>query len=292
MQPAIRVSNLAKSFGPVRAVRGIDLSVQPGEAFCFLGPNGAGKSTAINMMLGLSRPDSGEISVFGHAPDSRAARILTGYTAQDSDFPANLKVGELLEMVRRHYPDPRPASELLEQFGLDALQDRFAGGLSGGQRRRLGLAMAFAGNGRLVFLDEPTTGLDSSARKAFWDYATRFRDSGGALLITTHHLEEIETIADHICLINHGRIQIEGGVDEIRARLGQKFVYFNAPELPDLSPVTEVSEENGRFEVMTPDADALVRTLVQSGVVFRDLEIRSASLEQAIDELTRMEGAQ
>ncbi len=292
MQPAIRVANLAKSFGPVRAVRGIDLSVQPGEAFCFLGPNGAGKSTAINMMLGLSRPDTGEISVFGHAPDSRAARILTGYTAQDSDFPANLKVGELLEMVRRHYPDPRPASELLEQFGLDALQDRFAGGLSGGQRRRLGLAMAFAGNGRLVFLDEPTTGLDSSARKAFWDYATRFRDSGGALLITTHHLEEIETIADHICLINHGRIQIEGGVDEIRARLGQKFVHFNAPELPDLSPVTEVSEENGRFEVMTPDADALVRALVQSGVTFHDLEIRSASLEQAIDELTRMEGAQ
>lgn len=289
MPDAITLSGLNKSFGSVHAVRDLDLSVRQGQAFCLLGPNGAGKSTAINMMLGLSRPDSGKIAIFGHKPDSTAARRLTGYTAQDSDFPPNLHVGEVLEMVRAHYRAPRHTADLLQQFGLDDLKNRFTGGLSGGQRRKLGLALAFAGNGKLVFLDEPTSGLDTRARKAFWDYARAFRDSGGTLLITTHHLDEIETIADRICLINHGRIRIEGSVTDIRARLGRKFVYFKADTCPPLSPVTEMHEADGRFEIMTPDADALVRALVASGAAFSDLEIRAASLEQAIEELAGTE---
>ncbi len=291
MPAAIALFGLNKNFGTVRAIRNLALVVEQGQAFCLLGPNGAGKSTAINMMLGLSTLDTGKIEIFGHAPDSKAARLLTGYTAQDSDFPPHLKVGELLEMVRTHYPNPRPTAELMAQFGLESLKGRYAGGLSGGQRRRLGLAMAFAGNGKLVFLDEPTSGLDAVARKNFWDYAKRFRDAGGTLLITTHHLNEIETIADHICLIDHGHVQIQGSVEEIRARLGQKSVQFLASELPDLAPVSEVRILDGGFEIVTPDADALVRTLVQSGVPFRDLEIKVASLEGAIEELGRMEHA-
>ncbi len=289
MPPAISLRGLDKRFGKVHAVRGIDLSVQQGQAFCLLGPNGAGKSTAINMMLGLSTPDAGTVEIFGHAPKSRAARLITGYTAQDSDFPPNLRVREILDMVRKHYPAPRSMAELLENFGLEPLKNRFTGGLSGGQRRRLGLALAFAGNGKLVFLDEPTSGLDSTARKGFWAFARRFRDAGGTLLVTTHHLEEIEGIADRICLINHGKIQIEGSVADIRAQLGHKTVHFKAQECPQISPVISLSEKDGCYTVITADADALVRSLVASGVDFHDLEIRAASLEQAIDELSEKE---
>lgn len=285
MTKAISISSLSKRFGALQAVSNLDLQVGQGEAFCLLGPNGAGKSTTINMILGLSAPDSGKVEIFGNDPRSTTARIAMGYTAQDTDFPPTLRVGEVLEMVRCHYPAPRSQTELLADFGLTALQNQFTGGLSGGQRRRLGLAVAFAGNGHLVVLDEPTTGLDSTARRAFWAYAQAYVDRGGTLLITTHHLDEIETIANRICLIDHGSVQLEGTVAELKQRLGQKYIRFSCSHLPDLSPVAEIHKTGDSYEIMSPDADAIIRQLVESGVDFHDLEIRSASLEDAIEKL-------
>ncbi|MBL4890376.1 MAG: ABC transporter ATP-binding protein [Rhizobiaceae bacterium] len=286
MAPAIAIEGLTKNFGVVCAVSDLDLEVRQGEAFCLLGPNGAGKSTTINLMLGLTKPDNGSIRVFGHEPHSSAAKHMTGYVAQDSDFPALLTVLEILELVRCHYQNPRPTDELIENFGLGDIADRFTGGFSGGQRRRLALALAFAGNGELVFLDEPTTGLDSTARKNFWAYSKEYIKRGGTLLLTTHHLEEIETIADRICLINQGRIQLEGSVGEIQKRLGQKHIHFTCKNLHSISPVSQLVHEDDRVQIISPDADEIVRQLVSSGVAFNDLEIRNASLEEAIEKLT------
>jgi ABC-2 type transport system ATP-binding protein len=283
--PVIASKGLTKNFGSLCAVSDLNLSVMPGETLCLLGPNGAGKSTAINLMLGLTRPSAGSIRVLGHAPDARAARRAVGYVAQDSDFPPNLTVLEILELVRCHYPDPLQLDELIGSFGLETLTDRQTGGFSGGQRRRLSLALAFAGRGRIVFLDEPTTGLDGTSRRNFWIYAAAYVKSGGTLLLTTHHLEEIETMADRICLIDHGQIRLEGTVEHIRSRIAQKHISFACDELPDLTPVLDVVKEGGIYRIVSPDSDEVVRQLVTSGVAFSNLEIRSASLEEAIDHL-------
>ncbi|MBL4725759.1 MAG: ABC transporter ATP-binding protein [Rhizobiaceae bacterium] len=286
MAPAIAIKGLTKNFGAVRAVSNLDLEVKQGEAFCLLGPNGAGKSTTINLMLGLTKPDNGSVHVFGHEPHSSAAQQMTGYVAQDSDFPPLLTVREIIKLVRCHYQNPHPADELIEKFGLEDIADRLTGGFSGGQRRRLALALAFAGNGKLVFLDEPTTGLDSKARKNFWAYSKEYVKQGGTLVLTTHHLEEIEGVADRICLINQGEIQLEGSVKEIQKRLGQKHIHFACDNLPSLSPISQLVHENGHAQIISPDADEIVRQLVASGVAFNDLEIRNASLEEAIEKLT------
>jgi len=239
-------------------------------------------------MLGLTMPDEGSISIMGNDPKSRAARNLTGYVAQDSDFPSNLTVREIINLVRSHFQRPRSTDELISDFGLEELADRYTGGFSGGQRRRLALALAFAGQGKIVFLDEPTTGLDARGRKVFWAYSKEYIESGGTLIITTHHLDEIETVADRICLINHGRVELEGSVVQIKRRVGRKYVRFTCASLPELSPVLQIDKQGGVYQIMTTDAEEVVRQLVLSGEIFGELEIRSASLEEAIENHTSM----
>ncbi len=282
---AISAVAVTKNYGAVRAVSGLDLEIDAGEAICLLGPNGAGKSTTLNLALGLTKPDKGMVRIFDHPPNSFFARNITGYAAQDSDFPPNLTVREILKLVRRHYRRPTPMDGLIERFGLSALADRYTGGFSGGERRRLALALAFAGQARIVFLDEPTTGLDSSARNRFWSYAKTFTNSGGTLVLTTHHLDEIETVASRICLIDQGRIRLEGSVEQIRNRLGQRRVSFECEFPPDLSPVSKLTRNGQKWQFLSPDADELVRQLVQSRISFSNLEVRDVSLEDAIANL-------
>ncbi len=286
MTAAVVTTGLTKNFGALCAVSELDLSIEQGETLCLLGPNGAGKSTTLNMMLGLSRPSAGSIRILGHAPDTLAARQAIGYVAQECDFPPNLTVLEILQLVRCHYPDPPPLEALIGNFNLEPLIDRQTGGLSGGQKRRLSLALAFAGRGRIIFLDEPTTGLDAASRKRFWAYAKDHVGAGGTLVLTTHHLDEVETIADRICLIDHGRIRLEGTVDDIRSRIAQKTIRFFCRELPDLEPVSSVEESDGAICIVSPDADEVIRQLVASGAGFTDLEITRVSLEEAIERLT------
>ncbi len=277
---------LTKNYGDLCAVSDLNLDIEQGEAICLLGPNGAGKSATLNLMLGLTKPDRGTVDILGNANSSRSARQLVGYVAQDCDFPPNLTVREILQLVRTHYPNPMEPEALIADFGLGDLADRSCGGFSGGQRRRLALALAFAGRGKIVVLDEPTTGLDTAARKAFWAYAQNYVADGGTLIVTTHHLEEIESVASRICLIDHGRICLEGPVDHIRDSIGQKYIRFRCDSLPKLEPVSHAAMEEGMCQIISSDADSIVRQLVASGVSFADLEIRNASLEEAIDLLT------
>ncbi len=283
MSPAVaELSDVHKRYGATEALRGVSLTVGEGEIVALLGPNGAGKTTAINLMSGLRRPDRGTARLFGRDPRDPVARRSIGVTPQDTAFPVRLTGREVIALVRDHFPDPVATPDLIGRFGLEEFVDRQTGGLSGGQRRRLALALAFAGRADVVFLDEPTTGLDAGVRRDFWDAVRAFAGNGGTVLLTTHYLEEAEALASRAVLIDHGRIRLAGGIDDIRARVGLKRVELCAPALPALDGVAGIGNTGDRHALLTRDADALVRELVARGVDFRDLEIRPVSLEDAI----------
>ncbi len=286
MIAAVEFDNVTKSFGANRAVDGLSMRVEQGEVLCLLGPNGAGKSTSINMMLGLSKPDSGDVRLFGKPATSDAARRQIGLTPQDTDFPPNLTPREIIALVSSHFPNPQSTKHLIEAFQLGKIIDRHTGGFSGGERRRLALALAFAGSGKAIFLDEPTTGLDKGARERFWDYATQHAKTGCSFVITTHHLQEIENIASRICLIVNGKIALEGSAAEIRATVHRKQIYFRCKEPPTIEGLDCKGEAEDRFLITSADSDAVIRALVRNNVDFFDLEVRSCTLEEAIDALT------
>lgn len=281
-----RLDRVSKRFGKTRALEGVSLEVYPGELLALLGPNGAGKSTAISLMAGLRRPDEGMVRLFGLDPREPKARLYLGVTPQETGLPSELRVYEVLDLVQAYYPHPMPRGELLERFGLVGLERRQCGGLSGGQKRRLAVALAFAGNPKLVILDEPTTGLDVEARRALWEGVRRYQAEGGTVLLTTHYLEEAEALASRVVVIDHGRTVAEGTVGEIKARVGLRQVRFRAPEVPSLEGVSKLERENGTIVLYTPDSDAVVRQLVQKNVPFSDLEVQSVSLEEAFVALT------
>jgi ABC-2 type transport system ATP-binding protein len=219
--PAVaELRGLHKRYGKVEALRGVDLRIHPGELVALLGPNGAGKTTAVNVLLGQRRPDAGSARLFGQDPTAPAARQSVGATPQQSGFPGNLTVAEVVDLVRAHYPNPTSTSELLGRFGLSGVARRRAGGLSGGQARRLAVALAFAGRPRLVVLDEPTTGLDVESRRGLWEVVRAFVAEGGSMLLTTHYLEEVQALASRVVVIAGGRIVAQGSVAEITVQAG------------------------------------------------------------------------
>ena len=275
-----------KAFAGAPALRGIDLEVGAGEVVALLGPNGAGKTTAISVLLGQRRADRGQALLFGREPATREVRRAIGVTPQDAAFPPNLRVGEVIALVRAHFPEPMAAAPLAERFGLSSLVARQTGGLSGGERRRLAVALAFAGSPRAVFLDEPTTGLDVEARREVWRRLAAYSGEGGTVLLTTHYLEEADALATRIVVIDRGSIVATGSPDEIRARIAVKRVRFRAAELPELPGIVRADTDADRHTVHTADADALVTALVSSGVAFSDLEVQAASLEEAFLALT------
>ena len=213
---AASLRGVAKRFGDVAALDGVDLTVGEGEIVAVLGPNGAGKTTAVSLLVGLLRPDRGTVEVLGRDPRSSAARTAVGATPQEMSFPPTLRVGELVEFVRAHYPEPLPSSVLLETFALADVARRQVGGLSGGQRRRLAASLAFAGDPRLAILDEPTAGLDVETRRGLWDAIRRHAGRGRAVLLTTHHLEEAEALAHRIVVLAGGKVLKEGSAGDIK----------------------------------------------------------------------------
>jgi ABC-2 type transport system ATP-binding protein len=211
------LASVTKAFGNVRAVDGVSFAVRAGEVLALLGANGAGKTTAISLLLGLRRPDEGAARIFGADPRDPGSRRRLGATPQESVFPATLRVRELVELVRAHYQAPEAVESLLERFRLRGLAARQVGGLSGGERRRLGVALAFAGRARLVILDEPTAGLDSDARHAVWAAVRDHASGGGSMLLTTHHLGEAAALASRFVLLEAGRVAADGTLDEALA---------------------------------------------------------------------------
>jgi ABC-2 type transport system ATP-binding protein len=275
-----------KRYGKAEALQGVDLQLHAGELMALLGPNGAGKTTTVGVPLGQRRPDAGTARLFGHDPTLPAARRLVGVTLQESGFPDNLTVREVVDLVRVHYPNPAPTRELLDRFGLVEVAGRRAGGLSGGQTRRLAVALAFAGRPQAVVLDEPTTGLDVEARHRLWEVLRAFVADGGAVLLTTHYLEEAQALASRVVVIADGRIIAHGSVDDITARVGVSRVHLRAPTLPELPGVTHVEANDGSYTLHTADPDGLVRALAHREVPFTGLRVEQASLEEAFLRLT------
>src|SRR5690606_30056858 len=193
-----------------------------GELLALLGPNGAGKTTAIGLLLGLLQADAGEVSLCGRAPQDLAARRAVGLMLQSAGIPETLKVGELLDLTRSYYPEPRSIADCVALAGLDGLLDRRYGKLSGGQQRRVQFALALCGRPRVLFLDEPTTGLDIEARQGLWKAIRELVADGCAVLLTTHYLEEAEALADRVVVLNNGRVVATGSVQEIRAHVAQR----------------------------------------------------------------------
>lgn len=276
----------SKHFGKTLALDKVTLEVRRGELLALLGPNGAGKSTAISLLAGLRPPDSGRVSLFGLNPQEARARINLGVTPQETSLPSELRVREVLDLVQAYYPNPVPQGELLERFDLVGLERRQCGGLSGGQKRRLAVALAFLGNPQLVILDEPTTGLDVESRRGLWESVRRYQAGGGTVLLTTHYLEEAEALASRVVVINQGHLTAEGTVAEIKARVGLKRVRYQGEPVPGLVGVSRTEQENGSTILYTADSDAVVRQLVQQNTPFSNLEVQSVSLEQAFVALT------
>jgi len=286
-----RTVEVTRRYGDVLALDGVSLDIHAGELVGLLGPNGAGKSTLINLFVGLRRPSSGTVELLGGSPADPAIRRGIGVTPQETGLPEVLKVGEIVEFVSAHFPRRAAKGELLDRFGLGDLAKRQIGGLSGGQKRRLAVALAFAGEPRLVFLDEPTTGLDVEARRALWDGIRAFHSGGGTVVLTSHYLEEIEALAQRVVVVGQGRVLADDTVGAIRDVVGARRVSLVADKLPELPGVIATHREDGRVHLVTADPDRLVVELVRSGAPFSGLEIQPTSLEEAFLAITTKEPA-
>jgi ABC-2 type transport system ATP-binding protein len=275
------LTHVNKSFGDRAALVDIPFRVERGSVLALLGPNGAGKTTALSLLVGLRAPDSGRARLFGADPRRAASRRQLGVTPQESAFPGTLRVSEILELVRAHYPSPAPAAELLERFGLTELAARQAGGLSGGERRRVAVALAFAGAPALAVLDEATTGLDVQSRRATWEAIEAYANGGGTVLLTTHYLEEAERLATRIVVIDRGHVVSEGTVDEIRSSSGLGRVRFRAERIPD-DLDGRVVRNGETITVFTTKPTETVRRLVRAGARLERLEVSALSLEEAL----------
>ncbi len=265
---SIELLEVTKRFGAMTAVDRVSLSIDNPGVVAMLGPNGAGKTTTIDMLLGLRRPTSGSVRVFGVDPSVARVRERIGCAPQQSGVPESLRVNEILEFVAAQYPRAFAVSQMLSDFGLTQYARRQAGVLSGGELRRLTLALAFIGMPDLVMLDEPTNGLDLEARRGVWEYINAYADGGGTVLLTTHHMEEAEALASRIVVLNNGRIVRDGSAQEIR-RSGTRRVSY-------------VDSSGSKVVFSTDDSDAAVRELVRGDVAFRDLCVTEQSLEDAI----------
>jgi ABC-2 type transport system ATP-binding protein len=287
----VRLEGVVKSFGAVRALDGVDLELRPGEVLALLGPNGAGKSTAVAILLGLRRPDEGRALLAGRDPREPRARAGVGAVLQDIGFPPTLRVREAADLVRAHFPAARSAEQALGRLGLAPLAERQAGALSSGQRRRLAVALALAGDPDVLFLDEPTAGMDASARRSLLRDLATFAADGGSVLLTTQQLSEAEEIATRVVVLDRGRVTVEGTVAEVRARAGTTRVTLRAERVPALPGIASIESYRDRHVVYVDDADAFVAALVRSGTEFRNLEVAPATLEDAFVALTGEDGS-
>ncbi|GGN47463.1 ABC-2 type transport system ATP-binding protein [Actinoplanes campanulatus] len=284
-----RAESVTRRFGATIALDHVDFEVRRGEMVGLLGPNGAGKSTLVGLLTGSRRPTSGRVELCGGDPRDPASRRTLGVTPQETGLPASLRVGEVVDFVRAHFPDPLPRDELLDRFGLSDLIRRQTGGLSGGQRRRLAVALAFAGRPEIVFLDEPTTGLDVEARRALWESIREFHAGGGTVVLTSHYLEEIEALASRVVVLAQGRVLADDSVAAVRGLVGiRRISLTSAVPLTDFDfdGLVSVERAGDRVHLLTPDADRMVRTLVSHDVPFCDLEVRPTSLEEAFLAMT------
>ena len=288
---AVSFAGVSKSYGEVRAVDGLDLSIGRGETVALLGPNGAGKSTTIGMLLGLLPPDEGTVSLFDESPHEAVAAGRVGSMLQEAGLPGNVKVGELVSFVRGLYPEPLPVEEILATAGLTDLADRRSDRLSGGQTARVRFALALAGDPDLLVLDEPTAAMDVESRRAFWKSMRSHAATGRTILFSTHYLEEADANADRIVVIAGGRVVADGSGAEIKGTVGGRTVSFDlagnsSEDLDRLPGVVSVELRGERASLRSTDSDATVATLIGERGTPRNLEVNGAGLEDAFLALT------
>ncbi|MGX1680570.1 ABC transporter ATP-binding protein [Streptomyces althioticus] len=290
---------VTKRYGDVRAVDDLTLTLRPGETVALLGPNGAGKSTTLDLLLGLKRPDSGSVTVLGTGPREAIVAGRVGAMLQSGGLMGEVTVAELVRLACGLHPRPYPVPDVLARAGLTAIAGRRADKLSGGQAQRVRFALATAGDGDLIVLDEPTTGMDVTARRAFWATMRDQADRGRTVLFATHYLEEADAIADRVLVLHRGRLLADGTATEIKASTGMRRVSFDLPDgTPDetalrrLPAVTAVSvSPGGTVRMRSKDADATVHALYGLGFHPRNLEVAGLGLEQAFVALTETEEA-
>lgn len=283
-----------KNYGDVRALHAVDFRVRSGEVVALLGPNGAGKTTAIKLLLGLMPPNSGRVRVFGNDPTNPENRIRTGAMLQVGRVPETLRVREHIDLFSTYYNAPMQLSEVLKVAGLENLRDRKFSDLSGGQKQRVLFALAICGNPDLLFLDEPTAGLDVEARRMLWDEIRQLVRRGKTVLLTTHYLQEADALADRIAVLNKGEIVAEGTPSEIKAQTSGKRIRcitnLSLRVLQQIPGVIEVKEDREAVELRASEAEPVVRELLARDATLSGLEVTTAGLEDAFLALTQ-EGA-
>ncbi|HXC42046.1 MAG TPA: ABC transporter ATP-binding protein [Candidatus Dormibacteraeota bacterium] len=285
---------VSKNYEKVRALRNVNFSVRAGEVVALLGPNGAGKTTAVKLLLGLIQPNSGKARVFSGDPTNPQNRLRTGAMLQVGRVPETLRVREHIDLFSSYYTNPLPLEDVLAAAGLEKLRDRKFGDLSGGQRQRTLFALAICGNPDLLFLDEPTVGLDVEARRTLWEEIRRLVDCGKTVLLTTHYLEEADALADRIAVINQGEIIAEGTPAEIKAQTSGKRIRcitsLRPASILQIPGVNDVRQDREAVEIQAREAEPVVRALLARDASLSGLEITSAGLEEAFLALTQDNG--
>ncbi|MFD9909677.1 ABC transporter ATP-binding protein [Streptomyces sp. NPDC059063] len=300
---AVTFDRVTKSYGDVRAVDGLTLELHPGETVALLGPNGAGKSSTLDLLLGLRRPDSGTVSVFGTSPREAITAGRVGAMLQSGGLMDEVTVRELVRLACELHPRSYRVNDVLARAGITEIADRKVNKLSGGQEQRVRFALATAGACDLIVLDEPTTGMDVTARQAFWATIREQADQGRAVLFATHYLEEADAIADRVLVLHRGRILADGTAADIKAKAGARKVSFDldelrgerarelAQELRELPFLSTVDVSGHTVRLQSTDADATVHALYGLGVHPRNLEVAGLGLEQAFVAITEAEEA-
>jgi len=280
-----------KNFGEVRALVNFDFNVRAGTLTALLGPNGAGKTTAIKLLLGLARPTTGQVSVFGADPAESATRTRVGAMLQVGRVPETLRVREHIDLFSSYYPNPLPITEVLSIAGLEDLRNRRFGDLSGGQKQRVLFALAICGNPDLLFLDEPTVGLDVEARHLLWQEIRNLLGRGKTVVLTTHYLEEADALADRVAVINKGSIIAEGTPAEIKSRTAGKKIrcvtQLSLDVIRKIKGVIDVKTDRETTVIQANDPESVLRGLLSLDLEVSGIEVTSAGLEDAFLALTR-----
>ncbi len=289
--PAVaQLDQVTKRYGSITALDGLSLALRPGEIVALLGPNGAGKSTAVRLLLGLSTPSSGHARIFSRDPREPQTRTRIGAMLQVGAMPKTLKVREHLDLFRSYYPHPLPMAEIVQIAQLEGIEDRLFQALSGGQRQRLLFGLAICGDPEIVFLDEPTVGLDIEARHGLWAQIRSLAARGKTVLMTTHYLEEADALADRIIVINQGRVVSEGTPKEIKGRGARRKICcstaLSAAQIRTIPGVMRVEQNAGVTSVTAEHPEPVLRTMLAWDAGLSGLEVVSPGLEEAFLKLT------
>ena len=290
-EPVAVLDNVTKKYGAIVALDGLSLTLRRGEIVALLGPNGAGKSTAVRLLLGLSKPSSGTARIFGGDPRVASTRARLGAMLQVASVPKTLRVREHIDLFRSYYPQPLPFAEIVRIAQLEGIEDRLFQELSGGQRQRLLFGLAMCGDPEIVFLDEPTVGLDIEARRGLWEQIRSLAARGKTVLLTTHYLEEADALAHRIIVINKGKVVSEGTPSEIKSRTASRRIRcrtrLSVTQLWELCGVVKVEQAGGTTCVTVGHAESVLRRMLELDSELSDLEVVSPGLEDAFLALTQ-----